>query len=171
MFTVDATVFNFLYTACPSSFCRDSAVFFAEYIPYFVSTLALFIAFYVFRREGNGLFGLHLFTSIITARFLVLPIIRFLIKRPRPFVFDDTVKPFVEALGYSFPSGHATVFFALATSIFLWNKKWGALFLVIAFCISVARIFVGVHYPLDILMGALVGISVPLFISKFIPVK
>jgi len=58
----------------------------------------------------------------------------------------------------SFPSGHAVVSFAIATAIFRHNKHLGAYAFLLALLISISRIFAGVHYPLDILAGAVIGI-------------
>ncbi len=58
----------------------------------------------------------------------------------------------------SFPSGHATFYFALATIVYFYNKKVGIWFFIVSFFIAVARVFVGVHWPSDILAGALLGI-------------
>jgi undecaprenyl-diphosphatase len=58
----------------------------------------------------------------------------------------------------SFPSDHASIAFALAFMVFLYNKKYGTILLVIAFLIAIGRILAGVHYFYDIIAGALVGI-------------
>jgi undecaprenyl-diphosphatase len=60
----------------------------------------------------------------------------------------------------SFPSDHAVLFFALATGMFLVNRKLGVLlYLHSFFIISLPRVFLGIHYPTDILGGALIGIA------------
>ena len=57
----------------------------------------------------------------------------------------------------AFPSSHATVFAALGMAIYLRDKKAGRWFLAGAVVIGLARIVAGVHYPLDILAGFLLG--------------
>jgi undecaprenyl-diphosphatase len=57
----------------------------------------------------------------------------------------------------SFPSNLAAVLFAIAVPIFLKNKSWGTVLLVIATLASFGRVFMGIHYPFDILGGAFVG--------------
>lgn len=67
----------------------------------------------------------------------------------------------------SFPSDHAVLFFSLATGIFLISKKWGIFsysytFIIICF----PRIYLGLHYPSDILAGMIVGIFITFVIFK-----
>jgi undecaprenyl-diphosphatase len=57
----------------------------------------------------------------------------------------------------SFPSDHATAAFAIAVSIWLRNRKAGWLALGMATILAVARVAVGVHYPSDVIGGALIG--------------
>lgn len=69
--------------------------------------------------------------------------------------------------GYSFPSAHATNHFGIAVFLIcLFYRKWKAILplgLAWAFLISFAQIYVGVHYPIDTLVGALLGTCVGLF--------
>lgn len=72
----------------------------------------------------------------------------------RAFTFDSNS---LESWS-SFPSDHAVLFFALATAVFLFDRKIGwFLYVYAVFCISLPRIFLGIHYPSDILAGALFG--------------
>ncbi len=61
-------------------------------------------------------------------------------------------------LGYSFPSGHAAFYFALATVVYFHNKKAGYAYFALAGLMGFARVFVGVHWPADIVAGAILGI-------------
>jgi undecaprenyl-diphosphatase len=80
--------------------------------------------------------------------------------RTRPF---DLLPPYdVHLLFYrptdpSFPSNLAAVLFAIAIPIFMKNKSWGTVLLVIATLASFGRVYLGIHYPFDILGGAAVG--------------
>ncbi len=76
-------------------------------------------------------------------------------------------RPFVDGVGYnflhhaaddSFPSDHGTVIFTFALAFLFWHRVWsGALLLVIASAIAWSRIYLGVHWPLDMLGGLLAG--------------
>jgi undecaprenyl-diphosphatase len=58
----------------------------------------------------------------------------------------------------SFPSDNATYLFAIAASLWLISRRWGLPFGVFAAFAALARVFLGIHYPSDILVGALIGI-------------
>jgi undecaprenyl-diphosphatase len=58
----------------------------------------------------------------------------------------------------SFPSDHAGAAFAIAFAVFLYDRVVGSIFLAAATVIGVGRVFIGVHYPGDVLAGAVVGL-------------
>ena len=76
-------------------------------------------------------------------------------------------RPFVDGVGYnflhhaaddSFPSDHGTVIFTFALAFLFWHRVWsGALLLVIASAIAWSRVYLGVHWPLDMVGGLLAG--------------
>jgi undecaprenyl-diphosphatase len=69
--------------------------------------------------------------------------------------------------GYnSFPSGHATFFASLALAMFFYHKKRGWYFLLSALIIGLARIISGVHYPIDIVAGYIIGVCSAYFVIK-----
>ena len=88
-----------------------------------------------------------------------MELIRFFWERPRPFV-ENNITPLIEhAASASFPSGHAAFFFALGAIVYFYNKKAGILFLLGAAILSSARVFAFLHWPSDILAGAVIGIT------------
>lgn len=136
-------------------------IFFAKYFAY----LLVVLLFFFFWRKKKVIFQSLL--AGLLAHFGIVELIRLLWQRPRPFV-ENNVNLLLEHNSASFPSGHAAFFFAISTVIFLYYKKvhprpkfwWGAglFFFFASFLISVSRVFVGIHWPTDILAGALVGI-------------
>jgi membrane-associated phospholipid phosphatase len=80
-------------------------------------------------------------------------------KRDRPFVTFPFLDKQAEAGSYSFPSGHTSSAFALATSLSLACPKWYVVApsFVYACAAGYSRMHLGVHYPSDVLAGAIVG--------------
>lgn len=133
-------------------------IFFAEYLPYIIGVGALIFAICWFVKNKSWKVLWQALVAVILSRGIITEVTRFLWHRPRPFV-GHTVNLLInhEASG-SFPSGHTTLLFVLAAIVYFWNKKLGWLFFVLSFLACFARIFVGVHYPSDILVGAGIGI-------------
>ena len=132
------------------------AIFFAKYFGY-ILILCLFL-FLLRNFKKYWLMVVLAFLAAILARLIIVNIFRWLWERPRPFV-ENHVNLLVDRLNQSaFPSGHAAFFFAIATVVYLYNKKAGLLFFIASFLISISRVFSGIHWPLDILTGAFIGI-------------
>lgn len=107
-------------------------------------------------------------TSSLFARFVIKEIITLFYSRPRPFEAISYVKQLVWVSGGdSFPSGHAIFFFALATAIAFYYPRVSTIFFLGAFSMSVARISAGVHWPSDILVGAVFGIFTSIVFRYF----
>ncbi|MFI9642644.1 phosphatase PAP2 family protein [Micromonospora sp. NPDC051925] len=69
---------------------------------------------------------------------------------------------------WSFPSNHATITGALATAILLLSPRWGLLAAPLALLAAFSRVFVGVHYPHDVLAGLLLGVAVTLLVTPLV---
>jgi undecaprenyl-diphosphatase len=78
--------------------------------------------------------------------------------RPRPFADMRVNMLFYEPTDSSLPSNPAAVGFAFATAVWMVNRRAGALLYVFAALFAVSRVYCGVHYPLDIVAGAMVGV-------------
>lgn len=79
--------------------------------------------------------------------------------RDRPFVAHSVHQLIDHAVNASFPSDHAIGAFVIAASIWMFRKKDGTLWLLLAACIAFSRVWNGVHYPFDVIAGALIGIG------------
>jgi undecaprenyl-diphosphatase len=89
--------------------------------------------------------------------------IKALTDRPRPFEVLPRADPLIGAtVGQSMPSGHAATSFAAAVILtYLWPRS-APFFFLLATAIAVSRVYVGVHYPSDVLAGAALGVAVGL---------
>jgi len=79
--------------------------------------------------------------------------------RPRPFADHAGIHALIvkSSLDKSFPSDHAALAFALAAAIALVDRRWGAWLFAAAALVALGRVAAGVHYPTDVLAGALIG--------------
>ncbi len=86
--------------------------------------------------------------------------------RPRPFVDHEVTRLFYAPTDSSFPSNPAAAAFAIAAAMWAVNRRLGSLLLTAAALYGFARVYAGVHYPLDIVAGALIAIVVTFLTSK-----
>ena len=100
------------------------------------------------------------------AWFGISELIKLIWVSPRPFVQNQVNLLLTHRPDGSFPSSHASFFFAISTVVFFYNKKAGIVFYIASFLIGFSRVFVGIHWPSDILAGALVGIISGWLVNK-----
>ena len=119
-------------------------------------------------RKKNQYAVVMAIEAFVLARGIITPIIRELFPRIRPFVEGHATLLIQQSpLETGFPSGHAVMAFALAIPVFLYNRRSGGWLLFLASVISVSRVFVGVHYPTDIVAGFFLALIVVLLINFF----
>jgi undecaprenyl-diphosphatase len=78
--------------------------------------------------------------------------------RERPFVDHDIILHFYAPSDSSFPANSASVGFAIATAVFFRHRRLGIALYMLAALWGLARVYAGVHYPSDILAGAVIGV-------------
>ena len=102
-----------------------------------------------------------LVTAVVLVTDLITTGLKFVTDRPRPYVVEPEPPPLMPAtLDLSFPSGHASTSFA-AAAMLTWFLPGGALVLfALAALVAASRVYVGVHYPLDVVVGAVLGLGV-----------
>lgn len=120
------------------------------------------------------------FTVLISLLFDFLIInvaLKGLVARPRPFVVNELIEPLVGGVSpyRSFPSGHSGGSFAAMFALHKWvPKKIGVPALFLASLVAVSRLYVGVHYPTDIIGGCIIGFicsALAYFIVQFVMKK
>ena len=133
-----------------------------------IALTAVFLILPKYRKCGVRM-AIALILDLILCNLVLKP----LAARPRPCWIDEQVKLLVAApKDYSFPSGHSAASFAAAVSIFVMHKKEGAAALILACLIAFSRLYLGVHYPTDVLTGfviALVGSTLSVWIVRTKP--
>lgn len=99
--------------------------------------------------------------ALVISALSIEAIIKPIVGRPRPFIANPNIvvminKPF----GFSFPSGHASSSFAVATLLYLNDFKYKKSIFVLAILMAFSRLYVYVHYPSDVLAGILLGVLI-----------
>lgn len=88
---------------------------------------------------------------------VIVKMMNLLYFRPRPFASQTVHLLFYHPTDSSFPSNAAALGFAIAAGVWFHNRRWGWGLLLLAGLFGLSRIFGGVHYPLDVAAGALLG--------------
>jgi undecaprenyl-diphosphatase len=127
--------------------------------------LMLVIAVLVAGRRHHGIRRAAVAAGLSAGVALAIgQVIARLVDRPRPFVgHAGTVHLFAHhAADAGFPSDHATAAFAIGVALLLRYRAWGVVVLVFATILALARVGMGIHYPTDVLGGAVLGTLVAL---------
>lgn len=138
------------------SFVLDQLmVFGAAYLIYLVFLLVFILGIKGGIREKKAFLLLILGIPIAI---LLIKVIHIWYVEPRPFVNFHLTPVISESADATFPSRHATIMAVIAFSFTYFKSKWALLFLPVMLWVGISRVFVGVHYPLDIIGGFLTGL-------------
>ena len=153
---MDLSVVRFVreYVSCDFlDFLVPKITLFGEDGIFWIIVSLCLLAFGKTRKVGFAM-GLSLIFGLVVGNLTMKP----LIGRIRPYEIDG-VAILVEKLSDgSFPSGHTMCCFEGAVSLLLFGcKKWGRPALVLAFLVALSRIYLYVHFPTDVIVGALLG--------------
>jgi undecaprenyl-diphosphatase len=141
-------------------------VFIAEYMIFF---LALAVLMFLFSRGNKN-------RIMVICAFIALFISEILAKiagqfhsNYQPFAELPNVNKLVEkAVNNSFPSDHTIIFFSFCITFWLFKRGWGFLWGILAVLVGISRIWVGVHYPADVLVGAIISIVSAMIVYKIV---
>lgn len=140
----------------------------SDFLIYAIPLIIFLIYFLSKKRKKIGRTAVKIISAVILVA-IVEYITNHVVARPRPFITHNEIyqlaKFFASPTDFSFPSGHTALAFAMAISVLVDWKKFGLILLIPALLIGLSRIFVGVHYPADILAGIITAILAVLIIE------
>ncbi|MBR0059707.1 MAG: phosphatase PAP2 family protein [Methanobrevibacter sp.] len=131
--------------------------------------LIVIILSILFKKPSIKKIALLCLFSLLLADGIAL-LLKCIIMEPRPFVYLDNVRLLVvENDPCSFPSGHTTSTFAvLSVLVFKFRHRlWSVVLILFGVVIGFSRIYVGVHYPLDVLAGCIIGVLSAYFTYRY----
>lgn len=125
--------------------------------------IALLLFFFKKHRSA----GLKLGAGIVLHVLVCNLLLKNVVQRIRPFYSNDMIQLLIPPPGeFSFPSGHSMSSFVAATILYGYHKTWGIIAYILAFLIAISRIYLYVHFPTDILFGAILGIILGMFVNR-----
>jgi undecaprenyl-diphosphatase len=136
-------------------FLNPAWVFIAEYVIFLLALAAIF--FWFTNGKKNRVMVV---CAVMTAPLAVIfgKIAGLFYSNYQPFAELSNVNQLIEkTVGNSFPSDHTILVFAFCVTFWLFQKGWGFLWLLLAALVGISRIWVGVHYPADVLAGAAIS--------------
>ncbi len=136
----------------------DTIMKFITYSGDYAAVWIILSAVLLIRRPTREI-GIVMFFAVLIGFVLNDLMIKPLIERPRPFIDNPSLSLIISPPGgYSFASGHTVKAFAAAFVICIYNRKYGTVFLVYAMLMGFSRVYLMIHYPSDVITGAMIGI-------------
>jgi len=141
-------------------------IFGAKYLFVLIVLVAL-VYFFTLSKDKKREFILFVLIAL-PAIYIVAKISSLFFYDPRPFVSNGIVPLLPHAADNGFPSDHALLSATTAIIVFFYNKKVGAVLLVVALTVGVSRVLAGVHHPIDIIASFLIAIIISSLIYFYI---
>ncbi|MEB5687271.1 undecaprenyl-diphosphatase [Mammaliicoccus lentus] len=137
-------------------FLNPIMIFFAKYMKYFL-LFGIIMYWFTRERENRIMIISSMFAFVVAEVFGAIA--GAIHSNNQPFAELSNVNQLIgHAIDNSFPSDHAIEFFSICITFLLFKKNLRYVWLAIAILVSISRVWVGVHYPADILVGAILGI-------------
>ncbi|PFS59494.1 undecaprenyl-diphosphatase [Bacillus cereus] len=134
---------------------NSTMVFLAEYMVYILALIIL--AYWFTGSRKSRMMVMQAMVAFVIAEVIGKIAGEFHLNYQPFAVLPDVNKLVDHTVDNSFPSDHTILFFSICFSFWLVRKKTGWLWLILAFSVAISRIWVGVHYPFDVAIGALIG--------------
>lgn len=167
---MNITLFYFLYNFAFQYQWLDGLIWFFA-VPFIyimmVVTVVYFLIIFNFsntkdisiliRNKGKEIFFVFFSAGFAYA---ISYVVKMIVHADRPFIALANIQSLFVETGYAFPSSHSATISALAFSVFFRNKRFGYICMVAGLFIGLARVASGVHFPIDIIGGYMIGFLV-----------
>lgn len=159
---MDFSTFNFINQFAGHSRFLDSIMI--GLAKYGVMLMVLPLIYMWFKGNAGAKKAALLSLLSMAIALLINQVIGYIYFRHRPFEFHEVNLLLDKSTDPSFPSDHAAFVFAIASLIWLNDRRIGFFALGIGILVGISRVFVGIHYPGDILGGLLTGLTASLLV-------
>ncbi len=156
---IDVLILQFVNLSYHLPFLDMAAQFFSIFgLVWF--GLALAVILYLYSTDKSRMVAKEL-VIVLIAVFILTQIIKLVIARPRPFTVIDNLNVLTSVNDASFPSGHTATVTAIAY-VLARNYGYRILLAILVILVGLSRLYLGVHYPSDVLGGFIIGLLITL---------
>ncbi|WP_035431179.1 undecaprenyl-diphosphatase [Bacillus sp. UNC322MFChir4.1] len=164
------TIFHWINNFAGSSALLDKVMIFITNSAPYVTMILMFSLWFSNSQKEEAIRKQYtvLYTALSVCIALLLNVlIHALYNHPRPFVTYHVHKLVPHAADSSFVSDHAVLVFSIAFTMILRGEAWKNIALLWAILVGISRIYVGVHYPADIIGGAVLSFVTSALVVKY----
>lgn len=128
----------------------------------------ILLMFFIFGNNNIRLIGFEAFVALAISQ-VIAHLLKRILSRERPYKIIEQLNTYgIDLKDYSFPSGHTTASFSIATTIAINIPRLSLLVFFLAMVVGISRIYLGVHYPTDVAVGLVLGFVVALFVHFYL---
>ncbi|RJS59019.1 undecaprenyl-diphosphatase [Bacillus sp. PK3_68] len=135
-------------------------IFFAEYVQYAFGLLIIML--WLLNKSNFRIIAFQAMFAFALG-FSINRLIEVFIYRDRPFISHNIIQLVDHSANSSFPSDHATSAIVIAVTLWLSSYRFKHIWFALAVGVAFSRVWVGVHYPLDVMAGFINGLLIALF--------